>query len=217
MLLPPMRFMSFSRRLFLTGVGVGLGASLTTRLIPSAQAAEVQNTVFTPRAYGNPKAPMVVEEWFSLTCIHCAEFVEKTFPTVKKNLIDTGKVYYIFHDFPTDKLAITAAMVARTLPPDRYLAFCTALLSNLDRWAYRQDGKQVEELKKMAAFAGMPGDIFDAAIANQKLTQFILDNQTMAENKYHIDATPTFRFNHKEQAAGALSYDTFLSDMKKAT
>lgn len=208
-----MRFISFSRRLFLAGIG----GSLTASLIPLANATEITNTDLTPRALGNPKAPMVVEEWFSLTCIHCAEFAKNTFPSVKKNLIDTGKIYYVFHDFPTDKLAITAAMVARTLPPDRYLAFCKALLSNLDRWAYRQDGKQLEELKKMSAFAGMPADIFDKAIADQKLMKFILDTQSAAESKYHIDSTPTFRFNHKEQATGSLSYEAFLANMKKAT
>ena len=42
---------------------------------------------------------------------------------IKTKLIDTGKVRYIFHDFPLDQVALTAAMVARALPPERYEPF----------------------------------------------------------------------------------------------
>ena len=204
--------MSFSRRTFLATSGVALALGSARRVL----AADAVDTAFTPRELGNPNAPIVVEEWFSLTCIHCAHFAENTFPEVKKNLIDTGKIRYVFHDFPTDQTAVAAAMVARTLPPERYVAFCTSLLTNLDRWAYRQDGKQEEELKKMAAFAGMPAETFDKAIANQKLMQFILNAQNDAQDKYHFDSTPTFRFNNKVQVSSALTYDDFLSNMKKA-
>lgn len=80
----------------------------------------IVDPLFAPRQLGNPNAKVVVEEWFSLTCIHCAHFAENTFPQVKTNLIDTGKIRYVFHDFPTDQTATIAAMVARALPVDRY-------------------------------------------------------------------------------------------------
>ena len=82
------------------------------------------------RAIGKPDAKTQVVECFSLTCTHCAAFAQETFPDVKVKLIDTGKVYYIFHDFPLDQVALTAAMVARALPPERYEPFISALFAS---------------------------------------------------------------------------------------
>ena len=47
------------------------------------------------RGVGNPNAPVHIQEFFSLTCNHCAAFHKETYQEIKKNLIDTGKVYFI--------------------------------------------------------------------------------------------------------------------------
>ncbi|ATJ92619.1 thioredoxin domain-containing protein [Acetobacter tropicalis] len=207
--------MAFSRRSLLVTAGTALVAGATGGL--ARAQGTTTDTRITPRELGDPKAKIVVEEWFSLTCIHCAHFAENTFPLVKKNLIDTGKIRYVFHDFPTDQLATVAAMVARTLPPERYEAFAISLLSSLDRWAYVQDGSPLEALKKMAAFAGMPGETFDKTVADQQLMQFILAQQTEAQDKYHFDSTPTFRFNNKIQVSNDMDYETFAKNVTDAS
>lgn len=206
--------MSFTRRSFLVATGAALTAS---SLHGAAFAADAPDPRFTPRVLGNPNAKVVVEEWFSLTCIHCAHFSEETFPQVKKNLIDTGKIRYVFHDFPTDQLATLAAMVARTLPEERYEPFCSAVLSSLDRWAYNNEADHKAELQKIAAFAGMPAETFEKAVTDQKLLQFIMTEQSEAQDKYSIESTPTFRFNNKEQVSSALSYDDFVKYLTKAS
>ncbi|MCP1215498.1 thiol:disulfide interchange protein [Acetobacter orientalis] len=210
--------MAFSRRSLLVTTGTALLGAATSSLAHAQSAATpATDSRFAPRVLGNPNAKIVVEEWFSLTCIHCAHFAENTFPQVKKNLIDTGKIRYVFHDFPTDQLATLAAMVARSLPTDRYEAFVLSLLASLDRWAYVRDSSPVDALKKMAAFAGMPGDTFDKTIADQSLMQFILNQQTDAQNKYHFDSTPTFRFNDKVQVSNDMSYDEFVKHLSDAS
>src|SRR4051812_44005371 len=82
---------------------------------------------FTERAVGRADAPVTVIEFYSLTCSHCASFVRDTLPRVKADLIETGKLRLVYWDFPLDQVALTAAMVARSLPPERYEAFCGAL------------------------------------------------------------------------------------------
>src|ERR1700678_3074760 len=82
------------------------------------------------RVLGNAAAPVTMQEYFSLTCTHCAAWSAQVFPEVKAKLIDTGKLRYIYRDFPLDQVALTAAMVARALPPERYEAFVTALLAS---------------------------------------------------------------------------------------
>ena len=60
-------------------------------------------------AMGNDKAPVTIIEYASMTCPHCAHFQETTFPELKKRYIDTGKVRYIFREFPLDSLAAAAS------------------------------------------------------------------------------------------------------------
>ncbi|OUJ11656.1 thioredoxin domain-containing protein [Acetobacter sp. DsW_059] len=211
--------MLFSRRSLLVTTTTALltGAASRAALAQSSAANSAgTDTRFTPRTLGNPNAKAVVEEWFSLTCIHCAGFAQETLPEVKKNLIDTGKVFYIFHDFPTDQLATVAAMVARSLPPERYEPFVNSLLSNLDRWAYVKDSSPIDALQKMAAFAGMSGDTFQKVLNDQQLMQFIMNEQSDAEAKYQINATPSFRFNKKEVVSSELSYTDFVKHLDES-
>ena len=41
---------------------------------------------------GDPKAPVTIVEYASMTCSHCAHFHKETFPAIKENYVDTGKV-----------------------------------------------------------------------------------------------------------------------------
>ena len=66
-----------------------------------------------PSAHRQARRQGTVHECFSLTCTHCAAFARETFPQMKAKLIDTGKLRWMFHDFPLDQVALTAAMVAR--------------------------------------------------------------------------------------------------------
>ncbi|MBB2170223.1 DsbA family protein [Gluconacetobacter aggeris] len=162
-----------------------------------------------PRAAGNPAAKVHVEEWFSLTCTHCARFAAEVFPEIRSKLIDTGKVYYIFRDFPLDQIALAAAMIARTLPPERYEPFVLSLLASQDRWAFNREVNPQDELQKMAALAGMPADLFQRTLADDTLRQAIMDEENRAQAQYKIEGTPTFRFNDKEQVGQEMNYEDF--------
>ena len=168
------------------------------------------------RAIGSPAAKVKVLEFFSLTCTHCAHFANTTFPKVKSDLIDTGKVRYVYRDFPLDQVALTAAMVARTLPAERYEPFVNALFANQDRWAFNRQANPTEEMWKIAALAGMSRATFDAAIANTELKDWILTQQQADQTKYKISATPSFAINGKT-TSGAMSFEDFAKLVSDAT
>ena len=159
------------------------------------------------RALGSPDAKVTIQEYFSLTCTHCAAWSIQVFPEVDAKLIQTGKIRYIYRDFPLDRLALNAAMVARALPPVRYEAFVNALLASQDRWAFARDVNSTEELYKSAALAGMPRPLFDATLADDKLKNAVLAAQQAGADKYKIDSTPTFVINETPHA-GEQTYDT---------
>ena len=167
------------------------------------------------RSLGPADARVVVTEWFSLTCTHCAAFQKETFPQVRAKLIDTGRVRYVWRDFPLDQVALTAAMVARALPPERYEPFITVLLGSQDRWAFARGVNSTEELAKFAALAGLSRAGFDAAISDAGLKRAILTDQDLGEKKFGVNSTPSFVMNGKT-TSGAVSYDDFAKAVDAA-
>ncbi len=203
--------MPLSRRLVLASA-----ASLPFAVARSVHAEDnAPAATLIPRTMGNPNAKVHVEEYFSLTCTHCAAFQKETFPQVKKNLIDTGKVFYEWHDFPLDQVALTAAVVARALPPDRYEPFINVLLTTQDKWAFARDVNSTEELAKLAALAGMPRSTFDKAVNDDAMKKAIIASQDQAQKDHDVNSTPTFLINGKP-LVGAVDYATFLKAVNAA-
>jgi protein-disulfide isomerase len=205
--------MPISRRTLLAVGGLTVGGGV---LSPAAWAQTPPATTdprMADRALGKTDAPVSVMEWFSLTCPHCAAFHRDTFPQVRAQLIDTGKLRMVFKDFPLDQVALMAAQVARSLPPERYEPFCAALFASQDRWAFARGVNSKEELAKMAALAGLARPAFDAAVGDDGLKAAILAVQDQGDKFYHVDSTPSFIFNgpaekdHRE--AGERTYDEF--------
>lgn len=179
---------------------------------PSARA-QGGDPRLAERALGPADAKVTVLEFFSLTCSHCAAFQRDTFPRVKSELIDTGRIRYVFRDFPLDQVALMAAMVARSLPPERYEPFVSALLASQDRWAFARGVNSMDEVAKIAALAGLPRAGFNAAIGDEKLKAAILTGQSEGEKKYNVQSTPSFVFDGRT-VAGAMSYDRFLKEVE---
>jgi protein-disulfide isomerase len=188
-------------------LAVVAGATLI-RGIGSPGTARAQDLSEAERGIGKPDAKTTVIEFFSLTCSHCAAFAAGTLPKVKSELIDTGKVRWVFHDYPLDQIALLAAQIARYLPVDRYEPFVEALLATQDRWAFARDANHTEELWKTAGLAGMSRATFDRAVADDALKNWILKQQQADQDKWKIDSTPSFVIDGTKYA-GEMSFDAF--------
>jgi protein-disulfide isomerase len=196
------------RRLLITTGAAALGLAAIPAI--GRAADPTQPATEGPRFIGSPTAPVTVEEFFSLTCTHCAHFSNTTMPDVLTKLVDTGKLRIIYHDFPLDAVALEAAMIARWLPPAEYFPFCSALFASQDSWAFAPGINYTDQLWKMAALAGMSRSTFDRAIADNALKTWIQTQQVADEKRYDIEATPTFLINGKPQA-GDMDYNTFIA------
>jgi len=182
-------------------------APFAPAFFPSAWAQDADPRL-ADRAMGPADAKVVVTEWFSMTCSHCADFQKNTFPTVKAKLIDTGRIRYVWRDFPLDKIALAAAMVARALPAERYEPFISTLLATQDRWAFARNVNPMEELAKLAALAGLPRRVFDETLNDTKLQSAILALQDDADKNLKVSSTPTFVMNG-HLTPGAVKYEEF--------
>ena len=87
----------------------------------------------------------------------------------------------MFYDFPSDKAALQAAMVARYLPPERYERFIDTLFATQDRWLFGA-GSVPDALWPLAADAGMDRTTFDRALADSELQDWIVQRALDAES-----------------------------------
>jgi len=166
-------------------------------------------------ALGDPKAPVTIIEYASATCPHCAEFHEKTWPSVKKDYVDTGKARFIFREFPLDQLALAAFMLMRCAPKEKYHPMLGLIMKTQRTWV--QNPK--EELLKIAKLAGMKKDQFDACLKNQKLANSIVGISKDASRDFKVNSTPTFFINGRK-VVGDMPFDEFRKiideELKKA-
>lgn len=183
-----------------------LGASLA---FPLARAVAADAPPEPASVMGKPDAKLVVKEWFSLTCTHCASFAVHTLPEVKAKLIDTGRIRYEFYDFPSDQVALMAAEVARALPAERYEPFIMALFANQQRWAFAEGVNPQAELQKMALLAGLSPAGFQKAITDPAIQAKVLADYNYGANTYQVDSTPTFVFGKEVYRQGDMPYAEF--------
>ena len=155
---------------------------------------------------GKADAPVTIVEYASMTCPHCAHFQETTFPELKKRYIDTGKVRYIFREFPLDNLAAAAFMLARCageLDSSKYYAMIDTMFAQQMTWAVE---KPIPPLMAIAKQAGFTEKSFDECLANQKLLTGIEGVRQHAIKDFQVDSTPTFFINGK-RTVGAVTID----------
>jgi protein-disulfide isomerase len=153
---------------------------------------------------GDPKAPVTVIEYASMTCPHCQRFHSETFPYLKEKYIDTGKVYFIFREYPLDDLALAASMLARCAPVDKYFPAINILFDMQSNWADAKDPGQAVfgYLQPM----GFTADSFNACLEDQKILAGVTAVHDQAEKKFGVKGTPTFFFNGHEEV-GELTHD----------
>ena len=160
------------------------------------------------QALGDPKAPNVVIEYASMTCPHCGRFHADVYPEFKKKYIDTGKVYFIFREYPLDPLATSAIMLARCAPADRYFPIVDLLFNQQANWAFVQN--PVPALQAVVKQAGITQDQFTACLTNQSVLDGVNAVKKRGNDTFGVNSTPTFFFNG-EKRSGEVS----LADIDK--
>jgi len=204
------------RELAMAALALGAGAGTTLLLqrergvvVTPAQAADpsvadlMQPNPLGEMAIGTDSAPITVIEYASMTCPHCAHFSETTFPELKKRYIDTGKVRFIFREFPLDRLAFAGFLLARCVPSDKYFPMIETLFAQQRDWVVQSP---LQPMRAIAKQAGVSQEAFDACLEDRKLIEGIEKVRSQAADKFGVNSTPTFFVNGK-RLAGALSIE----------
>jgi len=144
---------------------------------------------------GNDNAPITIIEYASMSCNHCANFHNKTLPDLKKEYIDTGKVKYVFRDFPYNYPALLGSMVMRCIPSEVRYDYMNALYKLQNKWVVRENAITRQELYKIMQTGGMTKENFDTCLSNVDLENKILQEVIAAQSEFNIQSTPSFLIN----------------------
>jgi protein-disulfide isomerase len=202
-----------TRRAFalsLSGLAVLAGPAplhlIDDAMAQSAVAALVAKPVSLPdMALGPAKASVTIIEYASMTCPHCAAFEQNVFPMLKSKYVDTGKVRFVFKEFPLDIKAAAASMLARCIANNdagKYFDAVDLLFKQQDQLMEHTS----DTLKLIGKQAGMSEQDVETCEKDQALLDKLTNDQNFAFETLKVDATPTF-FVNGERLKGAMSFE----------
>jgi protein-disulfide isomerase len=156
---------------------------------------------------------VTITEFASMTCPHCAAFNETVFPKIKSEYIDTGKIRYIFREFPLDIKAAAGSMLSRCIAKDdgaKYLAVTDMLFRQQNDWVMKDTAASLSRIGKQA---GLSQQQVDDCLKDQALLDKIAADQKYAAEVLKVDSTPTF-FINGEKIKGETSFEEFDKKIK---
>jgi len=165
---------------------------------------------------GNPDAHITIIEFSDFQCPFCAQFHSSTLPQIQKNYVDTGKVKFVYRDFPITSIhpnAVPAAVAAECANEQGlFWQYHDKLFENQNSWERLVGENVVNEFKEYAADLGLItsqfNDCFDSAKYLEEVTQDLQDGMS-----YGVTGTPGFFIGNDQlgftQVSGAQPYSVF--------
>jgi protein-disulfide isomerase len=164
-------------------------------VIANPSLADIMQTGRLPdMALGRPDAPVTIIKYASLTCPYCRKFQLETFPQLKREYIDTGKVRFIIREFPIGHQSGLATIALRCAPPDKYFDLYHRFMAQQSAWVSQE--VRPDPIFKIATQVGMTRAQFDTCRQNRGM---IADLNWIKERgrKLGVVGTPNFFINGK--------------------
>jgi protein-disulfide isomerase len=164
---------------------------------------------FTGYTLGSDSAPVEIVEYADFQCPHCGEFAALQMPTIREQLIATGKVRWRLREFPLgfpwSRISALAAQCAGE--QGKYWEMVDTLFMTQSGWG-RSSRNPESEFRSLAAGVGADRDKYDACMASQRYAGRIEASHEEGQAR-GVNGTPTFFVNGREKTDFNLSSDRF--------
>lgn len=158
--------------------------------------------------FGNPKAPIRIVEYFSLSCPKCIDSYKKDFKPLRQKYVNSEEVLWTFHPHPADLLTLQAMVCLEKLSWLEKRIFLETLMENLDG---KIEGDQLlllimDTLGKPISNLDQPANLKNSAVfefAQDFLKQkdVVQDFPTVEINGRVYDDFPSKKFIEKTLSA----------------
>ncbi|MDR1266976.1 MAG: DsbA family protein [Holosporales bacterium] len=183
----------------LIGVLLGWGGSYgVTHFLSYGKEWRLRRFLHVPlpapseHALGDPRAPVCIRYYFSLTCQYCRTFQQKILPLLLKRYVNTGKLYLVFCEFPEDEISLQGFTLLRSLPSASYFWILEDILAHQDLWQSAPD-----VLVRLFEKWGLSEDQQKTLRARPESAKAILFHRFDAEAQWNLSATPSFMLHGK--------------------
>ncbi|MFN4101843.1 MAG: DsbA family protein [Pararhodobacter sp.] len=173
-----------------------LGSTLISPAQAQASGESVDTSRVTELVLGDPDAEVEIIEYASYTCPHCATFHAQTWPALKAEYVDTGRVRYVYREVYFDAYGLWAALVARCGGEMRYFGISEMLYAEQGTWARGSDGGAVaDNLRRIGRRAGMSDDQLNACLMDREMATAMMQVYQQGMEEHDIRGTPSFVIN----------------------
>jgi len=167
------------------------------------------------RVLGDENATIIIEEYASMSCGHCANFHNKTIKDIKKEFIETGKAKLIFNDFPLDRGAMFGSMITQCMNDEQFFPVLNRLFQKQSQWT--QSDNILNSINDILKPLGLEESTILSCIeetpVNQERWKSLLAGRKYAIDIKGVEATPTFFVNGKK-VEGKFNIDTLRELLK---
>ncbi|MER3443831.1 MAG: thiol:disulfide interchange protein [Meiothermus sp.] len=203
-------------------LAVGLFGVLRSRSSGGSAAATANPAELVEGArfvLGSADAKVTVVDFSNYLCPHCRDHALDVFPLIRRDYIDTGKVRYVFRDFPFGAptnpqppvvRAGEAAACAADATIDKYVTYHDALFRAQQQWGALPEPSLTRYLVDLAGQIGLAPASFENCLNSGQKREGILADRKLAD-RLRLTGTPAF-FINGTQVNGAMPYE----DWKKA-
>ena len=199
--------MLITRRAFAAATAALSWTALTSRATAVPASAVTKPQALPDMALGPADAKVTIVEYAASTCPHCAAFNKDVFPKLKSEFVDTGKVRYVFREFPLNIKDLACAMVARRIAGDdsaKYFAVIEIMFRQQDQMV-----KQTSDtLRLIGRQAGLSTQAVEDCLKDQAMQDKISAGQKYAEEVLKVEGTPTF-FINGDEIVGEAAFEEF--------
>ena len=152
------------------------------------------------RTLGDQTAQIIIEEYASMSCGHCASFHNNYLDKIKKEFIDTGKAKLIFYDFPLDRGAMIGSMITQCMNDKQFFPVLNRLFQKQTEWT--QSDNILESINTILNPLGLDKNRILSCLEeneeNQNRWKSLLAGRKYAIDIKGVEATPTFFVNEKK-------------------
>ena len=184
-----------TRRLLLSSAAMAVIASSFDALAQDAAPKIDIKELNTPPAIGemslgSDTAKVTIIEYASASCPHCRDFYRDVFVPLKKDYIDTGKIKFIFREFPHNDPGMAAFMLARCAPKEKYFPMIDVFFETQEKWLENP----LEGLKNIALQAGFTEASFQTCLKNEQVAKDVYAIRQRGEG-FGVTGIPTIFIN----------------------
>lgn len=160
----------------------------------SASARPVTMSAGDGPSLGSDAAPVTIVEFSDYQCPFCKKHVLNTMPSLKSSYIDTGKVRYVFQDFPLDNIHPYARKAAEAAhcagDQGKFWQMHDALFQSLSTLT-------PDSLKDFARDLPLDMEVFTACLDDGKYAKKV-DEDVAAGSAIGVTGTPKFFIGKKK-------------------